>query len=615
MADETVSILKELVQITKDNNRKAAQDSAILKDGVISQKQLRKLGEETAEMEKKNQEKMKQLVLNSQAQKGNAAGQKKAQEDIKALRTKTEQDSAELKSQTEIMQKAADVRGVSTESFMKMREKLEDSNDKLAGLQEQQEKNNALGLKDYALAQEIKRTEKQKARAEKKLEGGRIARAKQQFKYNIMQGKIFGKMLGKLGTLAKSAPGKVGKALAAGGKGLMDMIKKGAMLALLPAILLFLNSPLWTQTKEFIVDKLLPAIEMLYNDYLKPIGETIWGAIMKQWENIKNLFSGLRESFALFGEGEWWEGIKCFFSTIGTFILETIDNAITAVYNIIADIFGLEKTDSVWNTIKTFFCNVYNKIVSAISDAYTAVVNFFTGKFTWISDKIGAGWTNLTDFVSEKWCAIKDWFTGLLAWAGDKIGAVTTWLIDVAKGTFDDVVCFFKDLFTWPESPEGFASKLIDIILLPYNLAIKFLKNIFGFDEGIFAEDFSLGKFITEKISQFIGVFNAIGKAIWASVKAFAPGGDSPIEAFNKTFEAEMSKGGTLESVGTVSDMADVGEMITENQLDKAGQGATGDTTIVNAPQSNVQSSTSHSTNSHIIKKDDRVLGLYDAWP
>ena len=83
---------------------------------------------------------MKQLVLNSQAQKGNAAGQKKAQEDIKALRTKTEQDSAELKSQTEIMQKAADVRGVSTESFMKMREKLEDSNDKLAVLQEQQEK-------------------------------------------------------------------------------------------------------------------------------------------------------------------------------------------------------------------------------------------------------------------------------------------------------------------------------------------------------------------------------------------------------------------------------------------------------------------------------------------
>ena len=614
MADETVSILKELVQVTRDNNRKAEQDSAIIKDGVVSQKQMLKTQEELKENRKKDLDAIERLEDLAKDEK-NDKNKKKMVENIGLIKDGMKLEQAELKKQEIMMQKAADVRGVSTESFMKMREKLEDSNDKLAGLQEQQEKNNALGLKDYALAQEIKRTEKQKARAEKKLEGGRIARAKQQFKYNIMQGKIFGKMLGKLGQLAKSAPGKVGKALAAGGKGLMDMIKKGAMLALLPAILLFLNSPLWTQTKEFIVDKLLPAIEMLYNDYLKPIGETIWGAIMKQWENIKNLFSGLRESFALFGEGEWWEGIKCFFSTIGTFILETIENAFTAVYNFIADIFGVEKTDSVWNTIKTFFCNVYNKIVSAISDAYTAVVNFFTGKFTWISDKIGAGWTNLTDFVSEKWCAIKDWFTGLLAWAGDKIGAVTTWLIDVAKGTFDDVVCFFKDLFTWPESPEGFASKLIDIILLPYNLAIKFLKNIFGFDEGIFAEDFSLGKFITEKISQFIGVFNAIGKAIWASVKAFAPGGDSPIEAFNKTFEAEMSKGGTLESVGTVSDMADVGEMITENQLDKAGQGATGDTTIVNAPQSNVQSSTSHSTNSHIIKNDYRVLGLYDAWP
>ena len=95
-------------------------------------------------------------------------------------------------------------------------------------------------------------------------------------------------------------------------------------------------------------------------------------------------------------------GIIGIIKGIGTFVLKQLDVGLTAVFNIVASIFGLEKTDSVWNTIKTFFCNVYNKIVSAISDAYTAVVNFFTGKFTWISDKIGAGWTNLTDFVSEK---------------------------------------------------------------------------------------------------------------------------------------------------------------------------------------------------------------------
>ena len=75
------------------------------------------------------------------------------------------------------------------------------------------------------------------------------------------------------------------------------------------------------------------------------------GWYSKTWENIKELFSGLKESFDLFGEGKWWEGIKKFFGSIGTFLVKQLDNGLTTLYNVMAKIFGFEETDSVGGAI------------------------------------------------------------------------------------------------------------------------------------------------------------------------------------------------------------------------------------------------------------------------
>ena len=62
----------------------------------------------------------------------------------------------------------------------------------------------------------------------------------------------------------------------------------------------------------------------------------------KQWENIKVLFDDLGESIKLFKEGKYLEAITTLIKGLGTFFLNTIDNAITGVYNLFAKMFGFE---------------------------------------------------------------------------------------------------------------------------------------------------------------------------------------------------------------------------------------------------------------------------------
>ena len=148
----------------------------------------------------------------------------------------------------------------------------------------------------------------------------------------------------KEGGLLKSIAGGIGGILGnmkqkvkGAGKNIMGMLKGAAIAGVLAAVMAFLNSEYWIKTKAFILDKIVPAIQMLWNDYIKPIGKLIaekliaaWGpikvffsetlvpivktlyedylkpiaaifkdSILKAWEDIKKLFSGLKKSFDL----------------------------------------------------------------------------------------------------------------------------------------------------------------------------------------------------------------------------------------------------------------------------------------------------------------------------
>jgi len=166
-------------------------------------------------------------------------------------------------------------------------------------------------------------------------------------------------------------------------------------------------------------------------------------------------------------------------------------------------------------------------------DAMKAVWTWITDKLSFVSEGIAGAWTTVTAKAKEIWDKVHTWFTGLFTWASEGIAGTWTGLVGFIKEKFDGVISFLTDLFTWPDSPIGFATKLIDIILLPYNLIINFLRDIFGWgeDEEGKTEAFSLGTFIVEKI---------LAVVTWVKEK-FAFAADAVIEGWTglKTFIAD----------------------------------------------------------------------------
>ena len=77
--------------------------------------------------------------------------------------------------------------------------------------------------------------------------------------------------------------------------------------------------------------------------------------------------------------------------------------------------------------------------------------------------------------------------------------------IDFIFNGFSSAVDFLKDLFTFPKTFGEGLEKLVDILNAPLNLAINFVRGLFGFDkdaDGEKKEPFKLSKFISEKIEQ-----------------------------------------------------------------------------------------------------------------
>ena len=222
---------------------------------------------------------------------------------------------------------------------------------------------------------------------------------------------------------------------------------------LLVAALAFFNSD---KIKEFIKTlkkKIMPALKTFVDDYIKPIWKLWKEGIMKHWESIKKLFTSLKESFKLFGEGKWWEGIKEFFSGLGTYLGEFLDTSLTGLQNVIAEIFGLEKTDSVFGSIKKFFMDIYHD-----------VINWFT------LSKL-----KITTFFND--------------------------LIDKVKGFFSfDVKKFMKDMGIGLES-------FVDWVTTPVDLAITAVKKIFEWGK---LKAFNLSKFIGEKIEIIVAWFKGL---------------------------------------------------------------------------------------------------------
>ena len=261
---------------------------------------------------------------------------------------------------------------------------------------------------------------------------------------------------------------------------------KIAVAAIFIALLAFFQSDTWKSMKKVIVEDIIPALKSLYYDY-----------IVKQWENIKALFSGLMESFDLFGKGEWWEGIKTFFSTIGTYVSDTIDNLLTLVWNVIAKVFGFGETDSVFGSIKKFFVDMYNDVVFWITSTWESITTTISDTFTDVKNSVMGLFTGLWDSVTSV------------------LGEFS--LFKFFEDTFGDIFTSIKAIFGGDFSLENLLKgglALLDLVMYPINLAINTIKDIFkwGDPEKPFRfSDFLFGPegVVTKVVNFFKNMFGA----------------------------------------------------------------------------------------------------------
>ncbi len=108
----------------------------------------------------------------------------------------------------------------------------------------------------------------------------------------------------RIGDMAKSMYGKA----AAKVKDLGSILKKMALVALIPLVIAFFNSESWELIKNMIKDHLIPGLETLYHKILKPIG--IWfmeglGKFIKDFDAVLNGEKGwislLKENWEIMG--------------------------------------------------------------------------------------------------------------------------------------------------------------------------------------------------------------------------------------------------------------------------------------------------------------------------
>jgi len=612
MADQ-ISLLENIRDELKSNNKKAVEEAATAEKGILTQKQLLKVQQEL----KKSQEKdSKNLAAANKMMESSMSkeGKDKAGEVIKRIEEKMANESQSIKNQENMMQKAAEVRGVSVETFKEMRGKLEQSDENLTVLRQQEEKNQDLGIKDYKLQNKIANEEKRKARREKKLEGGKLTRAKAQMKAALAQMTTLEGIKSGIAGIGKGLAGGLGKMGGKGMKGVKSMfglIMKGAMLALLPAILLFFNSPLWDKTKTFLMETALPAVKRFYHEAIVPAFNFIKDEILpillkfvsflkdeilpifinafsKTWENIKELFGTLKESFDKIMCGDIIGGIIGIIKGIGTFVLKQLDVGLTAVFNIVASIFGLEKTDSVFGSIKGFFTDLYDKVVGFIS----------------------GGW----EFVKEKLVAA----FGVITSIGDYLGDI-----------FCNVMDFIKGIFAWEPGEFGLGN-FIDIVLFPYNLAINFLKKIFKWGDP--DKPFKISEFIGDLFSDIVAWFKRIFdidfqklvadivpdfiKDSWLGRKlGLSSGGDIEQEmmsdAETKAVIEEQREKGNIKAIGTVDPYGpgSNADYLNRAALEKevvAGNGGGG--TLITTNNVNTQKTVHAQTNVSPVQDQDQVI-------
>ena len=263
------------------------------------------------------------------------------------------------------------------------------------------------------------------------------------------------------------------------------------------------------------------------------------------------------------------------------------------------------------------------KIVDGVRGAVVGIVDGFIGTFVrLITDLVGMalsflGLDNLGKFITEFGEKITGFF-------GDAIGGIVDVITGIFTLDFDRILKGFGNLFS------STGSFFLTVLTAPIDMAVNFIKDIFGFgdpekpfslldfffgEEGpimtaynyikdLFTIDFSA---IKQKLFDMGTLLKGLGAGGVAAAKAILPGGESPGEAFKRVFDS-YTKGNEISTdVESGTEIAkitseDVRGNVTEqtyktNTINNAGNNSA--VTIINNDQS-----TKQVANSNLVKSE-----------
>jgi len=372
-------------------------------------------------------------------------------------------------------------------------------------------------------------------------------------------------------------------------------------------------------TSFFRTNKAIGFITKAVSDAFKVITRTIRPII----NTVKGLFSGAGLGILdkILGP------LKTVFRTIGKIFLP-----ITLILGVIDGVQGFMKefgeTGSILDGIRGAVVGIVDGFIGGLVRLIGSAIEWILGFF---------GLDNLGKSINEKINQLMDSFLGI-------IGGIT----DLISGLFSfDGERIMKGLGAIFSGVGGFFA---NILSLPIDLAVNFIKDLFGFGNPdkpfslktwLFGGDgekgligriwdsiksvFTLpeGGFISGFVDKIINigrVIKAIGAAGLAAAGAMLPGGESPGEAFKRKFDEVMNGGaGDVTTNNLTTDNSSGDMSTTTNNTKTMTEGSTtqgGNVTIIDnsTKQNNAsnQSSTTHQT----LSLDTSVDRQYerDAW-
>lgn len=375
----------------------------------------------------------------------------------------------------------------------------------------------------------------------------------------------------------------------------------------------------WKGMVVLLITSIIGGLAIKYWEPIKEIVLSIKDKIMGIYNTIKDWFVSLWDWGVAKGtdeDGEWsvttfvtniWKDIKEWFmeklawaSDLAVEGWTTLKDFVSGVYTDTID-FWKRKFGAIgdlavegWTNLKDF-----------VTGAFESVVFFFQDMFRWSKDIVVEGFHNLTDFIIDTYNKVVEFFTRMFQWGGDIVKEGWSGLTGFITDAYDGIVGFFTDKFTFvSDAIEGFS--LTDTI----RQAVTGIKDFFWNENGTGLLNFDLSG-IKEKMFDLGAMLSTLSKAGAAAVKAALPGGESPVEAFQRVMKEETS-GGSSEadfSLPLAGDAQIIAEPPTTaqmaNTLYSAGPPGSGGggTSVVDASTSNMATSTSSNTNFHITQR------------